>query len=146
MKNGIHSSKLKALLALALFGAISGFALPGYVWTQQFSHRASTQAATNSGWTFTGSLNTARYSHSATLLKSGKVLVAGGAVVLSATAAAPRIRAVSMSPARRYTTRKPGRGPIQAASTVPARTHTATLLENGQVLAAEGYSDVYKAR
>src|SRR5712691_3460542 len=34
--------------------------------------------ATPGAWDFTGSLNTARYSHSATLLQDGRVLVAGG--------------------------------------------------------------------
>ena len=75
-------------------------------------------------FTTTGSLNTARYFHTATLLPSGKVLVAGGynGSILSS--------AELYDPATGMWT--PTTGPM-----INARDgHTATLLPNGKVLVA----------
>ncbi|HEY6153460.1 MAG TPA: kelch repeat-containing protein [Candidatus Udaeobacter sp.] len=77
-------------------------------------------------WTTTGSLSTARYSHTATLLQSGKVLVAGGAGSSG-----------SLNSAELY---DPTAGTWTATgSLVHARySHTATLLQSGKVLVAGG--------
>jgi hypothetical protein len=45
-------------------------------WTA--TQPALTNAPASRNWTRTGSLNTARFIHTATLLQSGMVLVAGG--------------------------------------------------------------------
>ena len=79
-------------------------------------------------WTATGSLNTARYFHTATLLPNGKVLVAGGydnsGVLTSAELYDPGERELD------------GHGQPQHR----ALCHTATLLPNGKVLVAGGYN------
>ena len=77
-------------------------------------------------WTETGSLATARYSHTATLLPNGKVLVAGG---LNSSG--------SLASAELY---DPASGTWTATgSLATARSsHTATLLPNGKVLVAGG--------
>ena len=82
-------------------------------------------------WTATGSLNTARDYHTATLLPNGKVLVAGGhdgsrPSYASAELYDPGERDLELPP---------------AAST-PHAFHTATLLPNGMVLVAGGVRDV----
>src|SRR5207244_841009 len=75
-------------------------------------------------WTVTGSLNTARDGHTATLLPNGKVLVAGGVIPY-------------LSSAELY---DPATGSWSTTgSLITARAgHTATLLPTGKVLVAGG--------
>lgn len=81
-------------------------------------------------WSSTGSLNTARNSHTATLLPNGKVMVAGGIIDSEGT--------VSKS-AELY---DPGTGTwtITGNLNTPRVSHTETLLHNGQVLVSGGFS------
>jgi len=80
-------------------------------------------------WTITGSLNTARYLHTVTLLPNGMVLVAGG---LDSNFTA-------LASAELY---DPASGTWTATGSLnTARTsHTATLLPNGTVLVTGGRS------
>jgi N-acetylneuraminic acid mutarotase len=84
-------------------------------------------AATSGTWANTGSLNTARTSHTATLLPNGQVLVAGG---LNA----------SLNPLASAELYNPATGTWSfTGSMAEARSgHTATLLQNGEVLVAGG--------
>ena len=80
-------------------------------------------------WTATGSLNTARLDHTATLLPNGKVLVAGGLdSSFNASASAELYDPASGS----WT----ATGSLNTARYF----HTATLLPNGKVLVAGGYN------
>jgi uncharacterized protein YjdB len=78
-------------------------------------------------WSVTGSLNTARYSHTTTLLPKGTVLVAGGDTNFNSQTASSEIY-----------------DPVAGVWTVTdslnwgRASHTATLLPNGTVLAAGG--------
>src|SRR5262249_21426773 len=78
-------------------------------------------------WTDTGSLRTARWSHTATLLPNGKVLVAGG-----------RNNQSDFDSVELY---DPATGVWTAtrSMTTPRFNHTATLLPNGQVLVTGGF-------
>jgi Kelch motif len=76
-------------------------------------------------WTATGSLNTARYTHTATLLPNGKVLVAGG------YDSAPLSSAELYDPAT-------GSWSVTDNLNTARSGHTATLLPNGEVLIAAG--------
>ena len=81
-------------------------------------------------WTATGSLGTARFDHTATLLPSGKVLVAGGydnGGVLSS--------AELYDPATGTWTATGSLGTARYA-------HTATLLPSGKVLVAGGFDAI----
>jgi len=92
-----------------------------------FAISTSTASAQTSGtWTNTGSLNTPRASHTATLLPSGDVLVVGGQ---DATG--------DLASAELYT---PATGMWTAAGSMstPRIGHSATLLGNGDVLVAGG--------
>ena len=86
---------------------------------------AAPAAAVTNTWAPAGGLNTARYGHTATVLSSGKVLVAGGS------------GAASLASAELY---DPATNAWSAAgSLATARVyHTATLLPSGKVLVAGG--------
>ena len=77
-------------------------------------------------WTFTGSLITARHSHTATALKDGKVLVTGGVGTAGSLASAELY-----DPATGVWT---ATAPLAAARS----SHTATLLWDGRVLVTGG--------
>ncbi len=90
---------------------------------------AELYSAATGTFTTTGSLNTARYSHTATLLSNGLVLIAGGSTLNGASA---------MTSAELY---NPATGTFTATGSLnTARySHTATLLNNGMVLIAGGF-------
>ena len=75
-------------------------------------------------WTTTGSMNTARGGHTATLLPNGQVLVAGGANSTEYLASAELYDPGS------------GKWTFTSSMTMSRQGHTATLLPDGQVLAA----------
>jgi len=91
---------------------------------------ASTGFAQQGTFVPTGSLNTARSAHTATLLNNGKVLVAGGAAGTNGAIASAEL----YDPAT-------GTFTITGSMTTPRESHTATLLNNGKVLIAGGYTN-----
>jgi len=85
-------------------------------------------------WTTTSPLNNARSHHTATLLPSGQVLIAAGANgVASPLASSELAGPTTNSPPGTWTTTNP--------LNHVRFDHTATLLPNGQVLAAAGYDN-----
>ena len=78
-------------------------------------------------WTNTGSLNTARRFHSATLLMKGEVLVAGGTDSAGNTLTTAEL----YSPAT-------GKWTVTGSMATARYIHSATLLSNGEVLVAGG--------
>src|SRR5262245_4329508 len=80
-------------------------------------------------WSATGSLNTARFGHTATLLPDGKVLVAGGVVGGGS----------ALNTAEMY---DPATGTWNITGSLNAGRHTrtATLLPNGKVLVVVGFT------
>lgn len=107
---------------------VGGWNTTGYLSSVEYYDPA---VGANGSWTADTPLAVARQQHTATLLPSGKVLVAGGFN-----------GSVVVGTADIYT---PGAttGTWVATGSLAARTlHTATLLANGKVLAAGGCSDI----
>ena len=92
-------------------------------------------AATPFQWEYTGSLKTARFHHTATLLSDGRVLVAGGTGARPETFPYPGIASTELY--------DPGTGTWTVTGNLNAGRllHTATLLPNGRVLVAGGWPD-----
>jgi hypothetical protein len=82
---------------------------------------------TTGTFTLTGSMNTARLQHTATLLNNGKVLVAGGVTTLGSFTASAEL----YDPAT-------GTFAVTGSMSIGRDVHTATLLSNGMVLVAGG--------
>jgi len=89
-------------------------------------------------WTNTGSLGTARYGHTATLLPNGKVLVVGGWGTNSSVSEELN----TFASAELYDPASGSWSPAGSLS-VARSGHTATLLANGQVLVAGGVDTNY---
>ena len=88
------------------------------------------EAAAQGRWTPTGSLNTGRRDHTATLLPSGQVLVAGGLNFLTN-------RPNALSSAELYDPAT-GKWTSTGSLSIARSSHTATLLPSGRVLVAGG--------
>jgi hypothetical protein len=99
---------------------LTGFLLAWLLATTAVTGVAATFA-------FTGSLNTARYSHTATFLPNGQVLVAGGLDVNGL----PLASAELYSPTT-------GKWTVTGSMSLARSYFTATLLSNGEVLVAGG--------
>src|SRR6266542_3482513 len=108
-----NKSRMKSVFAI--LATIVGFA------------NLSTSVATGASWAATGSLTTTRYLHTATLLPSGKVLVAG-----KYDASTELYDPVT------------GAWTTTGSMTTPRLYHSATLLPNGKVLVSGGYNDVVR--
>jgi len=110
-------------------GEVSTLAFAGVVVLGLFAVAASTAVAQSSGtWALTGSLNTARAVHTATLLPSGQVLVAGGENTTGFLASAELYNPST------------GKWIETGSMSTPRINHQATLLPNGQVLVSGGHS------
>lgn len=83
-------------------------------------------------WTTTGSMHTARYLHAAALLSNGQVLVAGGLTPVGTNGDVTAVASAELF--------NPVTGTWSTTGSLNngRRAHTATLLTNGQVLAAGG--------
>jgi N-acetylneuraminic acid mutarotase len=83
-------------------------------------------------WTATGSMATVRYAHIATLLPNGEVLVAGGVIKVVSNTVTCTQTAELYNPAT-------GTWTTTGSMTKARGNHAASLLPNGQVLAAGGF-------
>ena len=131
INNRINLARYTAGLVLALAGLLYPTTL-----AVQPAVVASAQSEAQS-WTFTGSLHTPRYLHTATLLQNGKVLVAGGFDVdffLDEPLGPPLNTAELYDP-------ETGAWNFTGNLNTPRGTHTATLLRDGKVLVVGGSGD-----
>ena len=121
----LHSLALGVRPAFSILARWITFPLLLFVAGLMLAQPCAGQSGT---WTETGSLATARYFHTATLLPNGKVLVAGGSNFTSGILASAELY-------------DPASGSWTATGSLVTERggHTATLLPNGKVIVAAGY-------
>src|SRR5580704_7249606 len=104
--------------------------LAGMLLSLVFEARGATGGSGT--FAYTGNLNVARYNHTATLLPSGEVLVAGGTDwVINCYTTAERYNPST------------GAWTLTGSMTQPRCDHSATLLPNGEVLVSGGVNSIY---
>ena len=108
---------------------IRTFVLSGLLIAGLLGHAAVDASAATGSFALTGSLNTARYDHTATLLANGEVLVTGGLGVSGISA--PLASAELYNPTK-------GKWAVTGSMSIGRVAFTATLLPNGEVLVAGG--------
>jgi uncharacterized delta-60 repeat protein len=109
-------------------GGGDGLPVPPAASTELYNYASGT-------WTVTGAISRYCYSHTATLLPSGRVLVAGG----FGNGLGPPYDTRPLSDAELYNPAS-GTWTLTGSLNTARCGHTATLLPNGQVLAAGGYA------
>ena len=125
--------RLGSVLMLAAFALAAGIAGSGYCQNPSPLDWGLKALLTQPGWSLTGNLNTARCGHTATLLASGKVLVAGGSNGGDCTG----FNLTTLDSAELY-------DPVTSSWSItgslkqPRTNHTATLLPSGRVLVVGG--------
>jgi len=129
MKRPRTIPRVGSVLVLAAFAVAVGIAEPGNCQDRPLPGPPAKALSTDSSWIPTGSLNTARAGHTATLLTSGKVLVVGGN--------SGRFNSNTLDSAELY---DPVNGTWSVTGSLKQSRsyHTATLLPNGLVLVAGG--------
>jgi N-acetylneuraminic acid mutarotase len=106
----------------------------GITLCDQYVGTAEVYDPSTGAWTKTGTMNTPRIGHTASLLPDGTVLIAGGTDQNKAPVAAAEIYDPTS-----------GQFTQTGSLATPRTNHTATNLPDGRVLIAGGYSDHYLA-
>jgi hypothetical protein len=119
-------TKAVLLSAIILFMSVAFFSRAGNI----AANNAAPDSNAASRFRYTGSLNIARDYHTATLLPSGIVLVAGGLASHRLTASTEVYDPTSQT------------WSVTGSLNASRESHTATLLSNGKVLVAGGLTGV----
>src|SRR5258706_8025188 len=112
-----------------MLGVVAGATLAAWLPEQVLARPVPIPHASSGTWSPTGSMSTGRWAHTATLLKNGKVLVAGGSSNF-----------VALASAELYNPSK-GNWSLTGSMSTGRDYHTATLLKNSEVLVAGGYDN-----
>jgi len=117
---------LQTIRSIAVLAAFALLAAVAPAQANHFILPCGDDVCAGAHWVFTGSLNVARYGHTATLLQDGRVLVVGGVGAYSVLGSAELYDPVS------------GTWSLTGSMHLPRVGHTATLLSDGRVLVAGG--------
>jgi N-acetylneuraminic acid mutarotase len=120
-----HTATLLANGKVLVVGGRDGNSPPNYLNSSELYDPAT------GAWSVTGSLNTPRYLHTATLLPNGKVLVAGGITNTTPPDFGVTTSAELYDPVT-------GTWSVTGSLNIARFWYTATLLQNGKVLVAGG--------